>query len=439
MEIIINNFLNSYDDSDIREILPSDKSISQRALLIASLQEEPVIIKNLNYSNSILPLLEALKKLDVPFEKKNNEIIVGKLKKKETTEVPYLNLGSSSAAARFLIGVLVGLEISAVIDGDNTLRSRPMDWLIEPLIELGANIEYLEQEGKLPIKIVPSKIRSGSVKIKIGSAQAVSGVLFAAYAAKIDVDIERPVISRDHTERLLSYIGNSVTVHENKSLSFRYNKNNKYNEHTIPVDPSGIAYLIAAHVLQQRETNLYIKGVCLNLTRIGFIELLKKSGAKIEFENVKEYKGEPIGDIVVLPSNLQKPLYLDDSYLFHSMIDEVPLAISLSLFINGVSEFKNLDELIFKETDRIETTIKMLESYGASVKRNNNSIKVFGKQRLIAGSIPSFYDHRIAMSAVVVGTSLKDESRILESECINTSFPNFTLTMLKLGYKIEEE
>jgi 3-phosphoshikimate 1-carboxyvinyltransferase len=420
---------------------PGDKSITHRALLIALLAPGETHINGANLGGAVTPLLEAITRLGVSVEIGKGGLTVGQLRTVGTPrEVPYLNLGSSSTAARLLIGLLAGLGVGAVVDGDETLRPRPVDWVVEPLRSLGADIVYLNGFGKLPVEIRPSRLRSGDVVLQIGSAQALSALLFAGLAAGVALNIKQKVQARDHTERLLRSLGCRVDV-EGDWVRFEPAGIAPIANYRVPVDPSAVVYPIVAHLLSPVVAGapLVIDHACLNPTRTGLLQLLQTAGADIRFESVIEHHGEPTGRIIAYPGAELKPFTLDNPALFHALIDEVPLAAALATQVNGESAFYGLAELTFKETNRIESTQALLADFGADARIDGESLFVRGLQPLASNTrVRSFGDHRLAMTAATMACSLGLNTVVIEGGCVATSFPEFPRVMRGLGYVIEE-
>lgn len=406
--------------------------------MFAMLEKTTTVIHNVNISGAVTPLLEAMRALGVELELDGNRVTVGYINPaiNHNGHLPWLNLGSSSAAARLLIGLLVGAGIEAVIDGDETLRPRPVDWVVDPLRELGANIEYLVAEGQLPVRIHRSTLRTGRVRLSVGSAQALSAVLYAAYAAQIDVEVEQKVRSRDHTQRLLVGLGGQIEQIDN-CVIYRFGQPLSIHQYTVPVDPSAIVYPLTAHLLSGHAAPVVFQNVCLNETRTGFFELLKRAGAHIDYSSLHSYWGEPVGNLVLNPSPQLKGLVLNTEFDFHAMIDEVPLAILLATQIEGNSEFHGLAELTFKETNRITATKSMVEAFGASINIQNYSVHVSGIQTLHENSlIPCFGDHRLAMAASAVASGLGLSTTVIGGECFKTSFSNYVDCFHQLGFDL---
>jgi len=417
--------------------IPGDKSISHRVLLLAALLPGPTRLTGLNEGGAVQVLRPVLQVLGVRLEQKDGALTVtpppGGIR---PGGVHLLNLGSSSTAARLLLGLLSGLGIPAVIDGDASLRARPMDWVVEPLRQLGINLKYLGVPGRVPVFIQNGRLRPGKVRLEVVSAQASSAILFGAYAAGREVEISLVAASRDHTTRLLRHLG--VEVQETQeSIKILGAKYPPLPEYQVPGDPSAAAYLAGAYACQGGLAKLTLEQVCLNPTRMGFFDLLEECGAAISFAGVAEKYGEPVGNLSVgsLPPGA-RPFQIDQVVRTHAMIDEIPLAAALAALIPGTSSISHARELTFKETNRLQSTRDMLRAFGAQVEASHDSLQVRGGLPLNAGVAPSFGDHRLAMAAAVLACSMPGRTKILGGECYRTSFPEFPEKMRYLGLAV---
>ena len=419
--------------------IPGDKSISQRILIAAAGMPGMTRVVNSNSGLAVALLQEALACLGVEFVRAGDALLVGTISVPAGTTVEKpLYFGPASASARLLLGYLAGSGIGAIFDGDYTLRRRPMQWVVDPLRELGAGIEYLDEPGHLPLRLAPSRLHSGEVEMTVGSAQARSAILLAAAASGQRVKIRHPVHSRDHTERLLSYLGAALEIHENL-IEIHGSRIRSVPELSIPSDPSAVAYPLAAHLLSETNGSLSFRGICLNATRTGFIALARSMGAVIDFEHVSEVCGEPVGIVTIGPGPPRlHPFVVDDDAVLHSLIDEVPLACALATRANGRSRVMGAGELVWKETNRLETTCRMLTAFGANVSVEKNGIWVEGGWMLRSGTIPSFGDHRVAMTAASLATALGGISTVEQGGCYANSTPGFVEMMRAGGWSMEE-
>ena len=417
--------------------VPGDKSISHRALLLGAFTPGVTRIAGLNRGSAVEALFTPLERLGVRLEEADGQLRVSPAGPARSGPPPELDVGPSSAAARLLIGALAGLGIPAVVTGDATLRRRPMDWLVDPLRELGARIDDLGEPGRLPVAVSGGPIRPGlSVRLRVGSAQARSGVLLAAVHAGAPVTVHHPVRSRDHTERLLAYAGARFEEGDRR-VSYLGGELQPVPFLEIPGDPSLAAYPAAACLLAGRGARVEIEGVCLNPTRTGFFDVLARAGAAIRYEAVEERCGEPVGRIVV-EGGLDgvRPVEVADAFTLHALIDEVPLLFAVAARLPGRSIVHGAGELAFKETDRLHTTRDMLRAFGAAVEVSGDALTVDGGGLLQAGRAPSFGDHRVAMAAAALASSLPGTTRVEGGSCAATSFPGFTDLMNRIGCRL---
>lgn len=435
-DLIVSDQQISTSTSKILQV-PGDKSISHRVLLAAAITPKPTRLYNLNLGNAVSLLIPALDALGVQVSQEKDVVIVSPpINKIWNQEKVQVNLGPSSAAARFLIGLLAGLGVRAVVDGDKTLRTRPMGWVVEPLQQLGANIRYLAEPGCLPVALEGGCLQDGIVRLRIGSAQARSAVLFAAFASERNIKIFYPIRSRDHTILLFQHLGMDIQDLPGV-VQIQGKCSQPLPEYHIPGDPSAAAFLAAAHIFQRRQRELILENICLNQTRIGFFEVLKGCGIQIEYKDIRKTYGETVGTIVVGKFNESlKPFQIKDPLLFHSLIDEIPLLVAFAAIIPGKSSIFGAEELVFKETNRLLSSQSMLLAFGGQAEVVENSIHITGGLPLQAGIIPSFGDHRIAMTAAALAFSLSGSSKILLGECYKTSFPEFSKLMSALGLNI---
>jgi 3-phosphoshikimate 1-carboxyvinyltransferase len=416
--------------------LPSDKSISHRMILFAALAPHPVRLHDLNRGKAVTLLLDALQQLGLEVshgEGPQTLEISGTFA--ASTHERRVDLGPSSAAARLLIGMLVGLNVPCIVDGDETLRNRPFDWIVEPLNQMGAHLEYLGRPGSLPIRIHQAPFQGGAARIRIGSAQAISTLLFAGVAARKPLSIHYPVVARDHTQRIIDSFGDRL---RDKHLQIHYQplKCEVPAEISIPRDPSAIAYPAALFLLCNRHhagQRLSFDNVCLNPTRLGFFNWLADCGFNLSMEVDGIRHGEPVGRLLLSGGGQPRASGLRDKHQFHAMIDEVPLALAISCVLPGSATFSDLYELTFKESDRIAATRSMLNALGLDYQVEEYDVHVVGGQiPRVVQAVPTFGDHRLSMTAHVLLLAHGLQANILEGHCYQTSFPGFARCLDRL-------
>jgi 3-phosphoshikimate 1-carboxyvinyltransferase len=419
-------------------ILPSDKSISHRAVFISSIAKNKTKVENFSLSKDCLYTLQAFKKLKVKIVRNKNTLtIYGKglkgLKKPEGS----LFLGDSGTTIRLLCGVLVGQNFNTTLKAGPSLSQRPMRRVLEPLRMMGADIDSLnkkENEEYPPLLIKPvRKLKSIDYTLPVASAQVKSAILLAGLFADGITTVREPIKTRDHTERLLYQCGVDIQIKKEK-ISVRGSKVLKTAGYIfIPGDFSSASFFIAATILL-RDSSLLIKDVGLNPTRLGLIEVLKRMGANIELNYKIPDKDfhEPWGDIFVRSSALKGVRITKDEIPL--LIDELPILMVISCFAEGKTIIESVEELRVKETDRINSMVEGLSSMGAKIsvekKDHREDLVIESVGYLKPAKLKTFGDHRTAMSLVIAGLLAKGKSLIDDISCVDKSFPNF-LNILK--------
>ena len=422
--------------------LSSDKSLSIRSVLFASIAYGISHIKINNPGEDALTSVMAIKKLGIKVIKNKNQYTIYGLGIGYPTNKKGLiiNCNNSGTTLRLLTPLIAGSKVHAKIIGDKSLSKRP--YRLEFLKEFLMNVKPTKKKF-LPL-IVKGHTSCIKAKIKINkpSAQMVSAATLAGVSSFGETIIECPNNVRDHTSRLLKYLNYSIKI-QNKSkkqiikiLGKQFLKPLKNYE--IPSDASSSAFLISIAILT-RGSNIKIKNVCLNPHRIGFIKILKKMGANIKFKNLKQYFGEPTGDIIASHSPNLKGVDIKPKEIA-SIIDEVPVLLIVALFCKSKSKFNNLSELKFKESDRLKVMYENLKLCGANITRNKDNLIINGKsENFYSNQIPIIkdfnQDHRIAMAFCVLSSVSRKKIQINDFDCTRVSFPNFIKTLNNLKVK----
>ena len=423
----------------------SDKSISIRSFLIAAISQNISSVENVLESEDVKSTITCLKKLGVKIKrlKKGNFLIYGKgLGSLNVNKKIKLNFGNSGTLARLLIGLLSTTpDVELRITGDESLNKRSMKKLIDLMTQFGA---FFFPKGKFnfPLKIISSNMPIG-IDYNAGvSAQLKSAVILAGLNSYGETNILELKRSRDHTENILLKNSQSIQIKNGKKKLIRVfgKKNLNPINLRVPGDPSSAAFFTALTILNTKSF-LKIKNVGLNSTRLGFYKLLKKHGANIKFINIKRKNNEEVGDICI-KSCVIKPIKAPQEYYVNST-DEYPILFVIAALTKGKSIFKGIEDLANKESNRIKEMQKILKQIGVKTVYSNNEIKIFGKGMIKASSkkinVPKLGDHRICMSAFILGILTGAKTTIKNFETVNTSSPSFLKIMKILGVKSEKK
>jgi 3-phosphoshikimate 1-carboxyvinyltransferase len=418
-------------DFNKKILIPGDKSISIRWVLISSIADGVSKAKNLLMSEDVLAAINAVRKLGVRVVINKNickihGVGIKGLKYKKNLVI---NAKNSGTLGRLITGILIDTPFPIKIIGDKSLSKRDFKRIAEPLSKFGASFK-LNNKCNLPLIITGSqKLKPIKFYEKKGSAQCKSSVIFGGIKTNGKTVIKAKK-SRNHTELLLKYLKLPIKVKERKNFDLiEIKKVNKIKPITyqIPSDISSGAFFIALTVLS-KNSQIIIKNVNVNSTRIGIIEILKKMGVKILLFNKKIYKGEPIADIFVKSPKKLKSINCP-SKLNSGALDEFLVIFLIAAKAEGISFFKNLNELNKKESPRLKWGSKILKMMGVKIITTRNSIKIFGNPRLKINKkivIQKYLkDHRVFMTSVIAALSFGGEWHIHDKDAVQTSFPNF--------------
>lgn len=406
--------------------LPGDKSISHRAALLSSLAHGSSILQNFSSARDCEATLECLQSLGVVIDSKGCTVVVqgaGASGLREPKQI--LNAQNSGTTMRLLAGVLAGQPFSATITGDESLRSRPMLRVAEPLRLMGALIE-LEDNGCAPLRINGSRpLRAINYELPIASAQIKSALLFAGLATEGITTIAEPTQTRDHSERLLPEFGAQLARTGNK-ISIQGGQSLHSCDLFVPGDISSAAYFIAAAAALP-GSDLFIRDVGLNPTRTAFLSTLTAMGANIAIHEERSEGGEPVGSLHVRGEPLPAEHTLEISgAAVANLIDELPLLGAFAASVGVGMNLRNAKELRVKESDRIVATVANLSRMGARIEEHADGWNLHAGSRLHGAQLSSFGDHRIAMACAVAaltatGPSLLEGAR----DAVDVSLPEF--------------
>lgn len=398
--------------------IASDKSISHRCAMFSLLSDRPSTVKNFLRGEDTMDSLRIAEKLGASIEDNGDTITITPPKTlSEPDDV--LDCGNAGTGMRLYAGLLAGIEGSFVLTGDKYLRNRPMKRVTDPLRSVGAHIDGREDGNKAPLHIRGGKLKPFKYHSPIDSAQVKSALILAALRADEKSYYKEDLLSRDHTERMLNGMGANITTDSDGWIEIHSVKGslNPLNI-TVPTDPSS-AFFFAVAAAIVPNSSVTLKNVTLNPTRIEAYKVLQRMGADVEFKETENIY-EPLGDIVVKHKEL-RGVTVEKNIAW--LIDELP-ALSIAMSIaNGKSLVKNAKELRVKESDRISAVVTNLKKCGVGYIEYEDGYLIEGGAVLNRATINSHGDHRIAMSFAIAGLLCGID--IEDTECIETSFPNF--------------
>ena len=419
----------------IRVRVPGDKSISHRAALIAPLASSASVVRGLSDGADVRASVRAMQRLGAAVECEEEEggltirCAGGGL---HATSAPRLDCGNSGTTARLLAGILAGSGVAAVLDGDPSLRSRPMRRVIYPLQAMGARIEYDGEPERLPVRLrgrATGTLRTLRHRGRVASAQVKSAVLLAGVLARVRVEVSEPALSRDHTERMLAEMGVPLAFDPGRTGAgeVRFDPSDWEGaleglRMTVPGDPSSAAFLIGAALLGGRTVR--VADVAANPGRIGFLSVLEEMGAGVDRDPAPTEGGEPRETWTVHPPDDLRAFSIGGD-LVPRVIDEIPLLAVLAARARGRSEIRDAAELRVKESDRLAVLARTFEKLGVVVEERPDGLAIEGRAGRLRGDIETRGDHRIAMAFGVLDAAGDADLRIDDPTCAEVSYPDF--------------
>ena len=352
-----------------------------------------------------------------------------------------LDLGNSGTGLRLMLGLTSGIGLNLSFCGDESLSSRPMSRVINPLTEMGANIK--SSSGKLPISISAASLQNQyRYELPVASAQVKSSILLAGLASGTGVEIIEPIQTRDHTERMLKNFGANIEIASEggKNIIQLAPSNHLHAEnYKVVGDISSAAFLIVAALISD-SPGLEITNVGMNPSRTGVLQALQNMGANIDVRNQRLESGEPCADLIIKKSILKGVEISGD--IIPNIIDEIPIISIAAAFAEGETIIRDAEELRVKESDRLKAVSDGFTRLGIAHKNFEDGMSIMGSPNFLlldqSTSIESHEDHRIAMSFLIAG--LKCSKPIIVKNCKNifTSFPDFIELISSIGYKLEK-
>ncbi|MDO4965798.1 MAG: 3-phosphoshikimate 1-carboxyvinyltransferase [Lachnospiraceae bacterium] len=402
--------------------IPGDKSISHRSVMLGALAKGTTEVEHFLDAADCNSTIKCFNAMGIEVEKKDEDkiIIHGKglhgLKESEQA----LNVGNSGTTIRLLSGILSAQDFNSRISGDDSICRRPMGRIIKPLTMMGADIKSKENNDCSPLFINGKKLNGIDYISPIASAQVKSAILFAGMYAEGETSVTEPYISRNHSEKMISYFGGNIRQDGTKCIITPY-PHLEGQKVIVPGDISSAAYFMVAGLITE-GSEILVKNVGINPTRDGLIEVIKEMGGDIELLNMKD-EMEPCADILCKSSNL-KGITIGGS-IIPRLIDEIPIIAVMACFAEGQTIIKDAQELKVKESNRIDVIVENLQRMGADITPTDDGMIINGGKPLKGAVLGSRHDHRVAMSFAIAGLAAEGKTEIIGSECVNISYPAF--------------
>lgn len=404
--------------------VPGDKSISHRSIMLGSLAKGTTEVTGFLQGADCLSSIACFQKMGITIDNDPNTNIVrikgnGLHGLKAPNEI--LDVGNSGTTTRLMSGILAAQNFTSTVDGDASIRKRPMGRIMTPLSMMGATFESLATLKCAPFKVIGGPLKGIHYDSPVASAQVKSAILLAGLYAEGETSVTEPSLSRNHTELMFESFGvdikskgTTATVSPAKELIAQ--------KIDVPGDISSAAYFIVAGLITP-NSEITIKNVGINPTRDGILTVCKNMGADITLSNRKDDIGEPVADITVKTSSLHGCTIEGD--IIPKLIDEIPVIAIMAAFANGTTIIKDAQELKVKESNRIDVMVNNLSAMGVDIEGTEDGMIIHGGKPLHSATIDSKLDHRIAMSFAIAGGLADGDTEILGAECVNISYPSF--------------
>lgn len=417
--------------------IPGDKSISHRAVMLGSIARGTTEISHFLNGADCLSTIHCFQKMGIEIEQSKDLVLVhGRGLRGLKAAQGILDTGNSGTTTRLICGILSGQNFSSVLSGDDSLNSRPMKRIMDPLNQMGARITSIQDNNCAPLRIEPGTLHGIRYVSPVASAQVKSSVLLAGLYADSPVSVTEPVLSRNHTELMLGSFGADISseLHADGSATASVSPCAElYGQKIqVPGDISSAAYFIAAGLLVP-GSRLLVKNVGINPTRAGFLEICRKMGADIGYLNRQSQGGEETADLLVTPKPLTGTVI--EGAVIPSLIDEIPILAVMAAFAEGTTVIRDATELKVKETNRIQTVTENLLAMGAEIIPTEDGMIIHGTGALKGTQIQSHLDHRIAMAFSVAALAAEGTTTILDSQCVDISYPGFFAQLMDLSGK----
>lgn len=408
-------------------VIPADKSISHRSIMFGAISKGTTIVNNFLKAEDCLSTIAVFKQLGVRITEKNEQIMIeGKGFEGLTAPSSRLDAGNSGTTMRLVLGILAGCPFTSEIAGDASLNRRPMERVMKPLREMGADLQGTAEAEFPPLKVTGNTLHGIEYHMPIASAQVKSAILFAALQAEGTTKIIEKEQSRNHTEEMIKQFGGKIQV-EGKEIIVTGPQQLIGQEVTVPGDISSAAfYLVAASILANSE--VLLKQVGINPTRTGILDVLMQMGANIEERQLDEQN--QAADLIVRSAQLHACEIQGE--IIPRLIDELPIIALAATQATGTTIIRDAQELKVKETNRIDATAEELTKMGANIEPTEDGLIIYGPTSLHGATVDSHGDHRIGMMLQIAALLTAEPVELLNPEAVNISYPEFFTDLAKL-------
>ncbi|EOZ5810040.1 3-phosphoshikimate 1-carboxyvinyltransferase [Enterococcus hirae] len=408
-------------------VIPADKSISHRSIMFGAISKGTTIVNNFLKAEDCLSTIAVFKQLGVRITEKNEQIMIeGKGFEGLTAPFSRLDAGNSGTTMRLVLGILAGCPFTSEIAGDASLNRRPMERVMKPLREMGADLQGTAEAEFPPLKVTGNTLHGIEYHMPIASAQVKSAILFAALQAEGTTKIIEKEQSRNHTEEMIKQFGGKIQV-EGKEIIVTGPQQLIGQEVTVPGDISSAAfYLVAASILANSE--VLLKQVGINPTRTGILDVLMQMGANIEERRLDEQN--QAADLIVRSAQLHACEIQGE--IIPRLIDELPIIALAATQATGTTIIRDAQELKVKETNRIDATAEELTKMGANIEPTEDGLIIHGPTPLHGATVDSHGDHRIGMMLQIAALLTAEPVELLNPEAVNISYPEFFTDLAKL-------
>lgn len=403
-------------------VVPGDKSISHRAVMFGAIAKGKTTVTGFLPGEDCLSTINCFRKMGVTIHQTGDYVEIesaGIDGLKEPKDI--LDVGNSGTTTRLMLGILATRPFHSVLIGDESIAKRPMGRVTKPLRQMGAMIDGRENGMFTPLSIRGGNTVGIKYNSPVASAQVKSAILLAGLGSEGVTAVTEPALSRDHTERMLEAFGAKVN-RDGLSVSIKGGQTLTGTAIEVPGDISSAAFFLVAGAIVP-NSQITLKNVGLNPTRIGIITVLEQMGAVLEITNERIVNGEPVADLTISTSDLKGTEIGGD--IIPTLIDEIPIIALLATQAEGKTVIRDAEELKVKETNRIDTVVTELGKMGANIEATEDGMIIQGKALLHGATVNSYGDHRIGMMLAIAALLSKSEVMLENAEAIAVSYPNF--------------